>query len=86
MLTVGFWKFSNSNPLSKILLPSFSGYLLYNFFQKKAKKMEDDLVKEIYFEVEENYRKFRYSGDIQDLGAHIRIADWGDLKSHIISP
>ena len=48
--------------------------------------MEDDLVKEIYFEVEENYRKFRYSGDIQDLGAHIRVAEWGDLKSHIISP
>ena len=71
--------------LSKVIVPSIAGYAIYSYLGKQAKKKEQDLVKELYFEVEKSYRDFRYSGDIRDLGSHVEVLELHEIITKLKS-
>ena len=41
------------------------------------------MTKELYFEVDEKYRNFRYTGDIRDLGDHVEVLEWEEIKKRL---
>lgn len=71
---------SNLGLVSKIVLPNLLGAWVYKYFMRQQAEEVDNLTKEMYFKVEKPYREFRYSGDIRDLGEHIDVLEWSEIK------
>jgi hypothetical protein len=74
------FKFSKMSLIWKIIGPHVGCYFLYKYYKKKGDKLSEDLTKELYFEIEDNYRKYRHSGDLAYLGDHIDICTWEEIK------
>lgn len=78
------FKMTNMGMAGKLLLPTIGCYFLYKYQTREGVRQIEDLTKELYFEVDQKYRDFRYSGDISRLGDHVEVLQWEEIKKRLI--
>jgi hypothetical protein len=81
---ISSFKLTNMSFLGKIAMPHVCTYFIYKYLKREGDRKNDDLTKELYFQVDEKYKRFRYTGDIRELGNHVELLEWSELRKKLV--